>query len=140
MNDDAMLNCLASKWLGEDDRCRWCNDVLHPARKRWCSDKCANAYGKNHWWTDARKAAKRRDKYRCVRCGADRNGNTPTGGQRPAKLRGLNVHHIVPAEGRHSITDCAHHLTNLETLCKVCHNVEHYGDTHIPPGEQLRVA
>lgn len=128
MNDVAMLNCLASQWLGDDELCRWCNQVLPPQRKRWCSTRCVNAYGKNHWWTDARKAARRRDKYRCVRCGA-------TKAQRP-----LNVHHIVPALGTHSKTDCAHHLTNLETLCKSCHNVEHYGDQHIPPGEQLRVA
>lgn len=140
MNDPAMLLCAASKWAGSDQRCRWCDGILPPNRKRWCSDRCVNTYGKNHWWTDARKAARRRDKYRCVRCGANKHGRLADGTERPAELRGLNVHHIAAAKGTHHRTHCSHHLANLETLCKVCHRVEHYGDRHIPPGEQLRVA
>jgi len=31
------------------------------------------------------------------------------------------VNHIEPALGRHSEVSCAHHLSNLETLCNECH-------------------
>lgn len=33
----------------------------------------------------------------------------------------LEVDHIEAAEGRHSKTDCVHHLDNLRTLCRECH-------------------
>ena len=72
----------------------------------WCRDRCATAFWKNHWWSRARRAAKRRDKYACVRCG----------GGRP-----LEVNHIAPCLGAHGEISCAHHLVNLETLCAPCH-------------------
>lgn len=33
----------------------------------------------------------------------------------------LEVHHLRPAGGRHSVDGCHHHLANLRTLCHQCH-------------------
>ena len=52
-----------------DGQCRWCASELPHRRKMWCSDRCADRFWNNHWWTLARRAAKRRDRYRCKRCG-----------------------------------------------------------------------
>lgn len=115
--------------------CGWCCAPLPAGRRTWCRDRCATAFWKNHWWTLARQAAKRRDKYRCVRC-----RHFPP--KRPAAVdfavraaylaafRGwrlsrpaarLEVNHIKPCLGAHGTPSCAHHLSNLETLCVVCH-------------------
>ena len=90
--------------------CRWCGAPLPPRRHAWCSDACANAYNKNHWWPDARRAARRRDKYRCRLCQ-----------RRRADGIRLEVNHLVQALGAHARVSCAHHLANLETLCNECH-------------------
>lgn len=93
-----------------EGRCHWCAASLPPGRRRWCSDRCASAFEKNHWWPAARRAARRRDRYACGRCGR----------KRADRIR-LEVNHIAPALGRHSQVSCAHHLSNLETLCHECH-------------------
>lgn len=93
-----------------DGLCHWCAEELPPKRRRWCSDACARKFQNNHWWPSARRTARRRDKYACLRCGRKRRD----------KIR-LEVNHIEPALGRHSEISCAHHLTNLETLCHECH-------------------
>jgi 5-methylcytosine-specific restriction endonuclease McrA len=56
----------------------------------------------------ARKVAKRRDKYRCVKCGSKQK---------------LEVNHIKPCLGKHGKKGCWHHISNLETLCHECHLV-----------------
>ena len=86
--------------------CSWCGTPVPKGRRMWCQDRCATAFWKNHWWSRARRAAKRRDKYVCMRCG----------GGRP-----IEVNHIVPCLGAHGTLSCAHHLANLETLCVPCH-------------------
>ncbi|MDQ2872271.1 MAG: hypothetical protein M3R35_03965 [Candidatus Eremiobacteraeota bacterium] len=115
--------------------CAWCGAHLPPRRRTWCGDRCAAAFWTNHWWTLARRAAKRRDKYRCVQCGhalpkrparaafktdaAYRAAMRVWRGQRRAGR--LEVNHRVPCRGQHGTLSCAHHLTNLETLCIACH-------------------
>lgn len=78
--------------------------------------QCAKStpFGDNHWWSAARKAAKKRDRYACRLCGARRRDG--------AKLQ---VHHIVPCEGRHSVSGCHHHVDGLVTLCEDCHHDVH---------------
>lgn len=93
-----------------DGRCNWCANELPARRRRWCSDACAQKFQINHWWPSARRSVRRRDRYACRRCGRKRRD----------KIR-LEVNHIEPALGRHSEVSCAHHLTNLETLCHECH-------------------
>jgi len=118
--------------------CGWCGAPLPPRRRTWCSDRCGEAFWENHWWSVARRAAKRRDKYRCRRC-----GHVPP--KRPTKARfgresdfraamrawragrataRLEVNHRSPARGAHRSLSCLHHLENLETLCVSCHRIE----------------
>jgi hypothetical protein len=108
---------------------------LPPRRRTWCSDRCGDAFWNNHWWSQARSAAKRRDKYRCIRCGH-------IAPKRPTRVRfpnetayraaarawragraenRLEVNHLSPALGAHGALSCVHHLENLETLCVACH-------------------
>ncbi len=90
--------------------CGWCAKPLPARRRTWCSDACSKAYAKNHWWPTARRTARRRDKYRCRVCQRKRSDG----------IR-LEVNHIVGAHGSHARISCAHHLSNLETLCNECH-------------------
>ncbi|MDE2141905.1 MAG: HNH endonuclease [Elusimicrobia bacterium] len=86
--------------------CKWCGKPLPPRRRTWCGGRCAAAFWNNHWWPRARRAVRRRDKYRCVTCG---------------KTGKLEVNHRIPCRGAHGILSCAHHLDNLEMLCVPCH-------------------
>jgi hypothetical protein len=115
--------------------CAWCAAELPQRRRTWCSDRCGDLFWANHWWSVARSAAKRRDRYRCRRCGT-RGPKRPARvahrtrtaylaamrAWRAAKKTGrLEVNHIDPAAGRHGQLSCVHHLDNLETLCVSCH-------------------
>lgn len=64
------VTCALAYGDNEERRCAWCGDPLDGRRTRWCSDDCSYAYGKNHYWTDAKRAARKRDGA-CVRCGAN---------------------------------------------------------------------
>jgi hypothetical protein len=92
--------------------CAWCGTPLGAGRRTWCRDRCATKFWNNHWWPRARRAAKRRDKYRCTACG---------------KAGKLEVNHRVPCRGRHGLVACDHHLDNLETLCAACHRTHTAG-------------
>ena len=107
--------------------CGWCGGTLPSGRRRWCAEACANEFWRNHWWTMARRAAKQRDRRRCVRCG-HAPVKRPSGGGaalrawRAARLTDrLEVNHRKACEGRHASLSCSHHLDNLETLCVPCH-------------------
>ena len=68
-------------------------------------------------WKLARNEARRRDHYTCVRCGA----------------RGTEVHHKIELTPE-NITDqkIALDQSNLETLCRDCHNRETKGSAATP--------
>jgi DNA-directed RNA polymerase subunit RPC12/RpoP len=104
-----------------DGACRWCGDALPPRRRMWCSDRCAEAFWNNHWWTLARRAAKKRDKYRCIRCGHKPPPRSHPKYKHLRKTDRLEVNHIEQARGAHKVLSCLHHLANLETLCLRCH-------------------
>lgn len=93
-----------------DGECDKCGKPLSGRRRRWCSDKCAgwlaHEFAKNHEWRYARRAAKRRDRYRCVKCGSQSK---------------LEVNHISPLFGSGYTPSCLHHLEGLQTLCHGCH-------------------
>jgi hypothetical protein len=116
-----------------------------PARRRtWCSDRCNDAFWNNHWWSRARAAAKKRDKYRCCRCGhvppkRPSRARFPTEAAYKAAARTwragraenrLEVNHRVQALGTHRSLTCLHHLENLETLCVACHRAETAAQSH----------
>ena len=93
--------------------CNACSKRLHGKQTRWCSPRCRVRWENQHWWTAARRTARRRAKikhahlYTCERC------NTPT--DKP------EVNHIVPCGKLRLTTGCHHHQSNLETLCHTCH-------------------
>jgi len=62
-----------------------------------------SAFHRNPAWPGLRLAAKRRDRWACVKCGS--------------KLR-LEVDHVRPVKLR---PDMALSLDNLQTLCRSCH-------------------
>jgi 5-methylcytosine-specific restriction endonuclease McrA len=96
-----------------------------PARRRtWCSDACGRRFWTNHWWTLARRAAKRRDKYACRRCGHKPPKRGDPHFRALRKTERLEVNHRIEALGRHGEISCVHHLDNLETLCVRCHKTE----------------
>jgi len=119
------------------DGCAWCGASLPLRRRTWCSERCSTAFWTNHWWTLARRAAKRRDRYRCRNCGAaapKRPARTAFAtlpkyraamrAWRAAKQTGrMEVNHRIPCRGKHGTVSCDHHLDNLETLCIACHRV-----------------
>jgi 5-methylcytosine-specific restriction endonuclease McrA len=104
-----------------DGACRWCGDPLPKRRRVWCSDRCAERFWNNHWWTLARRAVKRRDKYRCTRCGHKPPGRSDPRYRALRATDRLEVNHIEQARGAHRRLSCLHHLQNLETLCLQCH-------------------
>ena len=89
-----------------DGFCYLCGNELSGRRRRWCSTFCVKMWYQNHNWNGARRAAKRRDKYACVKCGSKFN---------------LEVNHIAPIFGAGYTWSCRNHLSNLETLCHRCH-------------------
>jgi 5-methylcytosine-specific restriction endonuclease McrA len=72
----------------------------------------------------ARRAAKRRDRYRCTRCGHKPPPRSHPKYKRLRKTDRLEVNHIRQARGAHRALSCLHHLENLETLCLACHQAE----------------
>jgi 5-methylcytosine-specific restriction endonuclease McrA len=102
--------------------CRACGKTLKGRRKQWCGQSCSRSWRTNHMWTYARRAARRRDKYRCTKCGA--RGLSPAEKKR-GDVEGrvhLEVNHLRPLAGaKRAVASCANHLDNLETLCETCH-------------------
>jgi 5-methylcytosine-specific restriction protein A len=150
---DALLAvCSLAPPVGEG-ACAWCAAELPARRRTWCSDRCGDAFWANHWWSVARSTAKRRDKYRCKRCGA-RGPKRPTvaahrtraaylkamrAWREQKKVGRLEVNHIEPAAGRHGQLSCVHHLNNLETLCLPCHK-EHTAALRAQPAAEEAAA
>lgn len=100
----AKIDCPLLKGASRKGCCDLCATKLGPKRKRWCSDRCSKAFYDNHYYRYARKAVKRRDKYRC---------SVPGCGSREK----LEVNHIVPCKQNHNTMGCWHHLSNLELIC-----------------------
>jgi 5-methylcytosine-specific restriction endonuclease McrA len=88
-------------------RCTWCGGGLTGRQRKWCSQKCNDTAVKNHYYRVGRVRALRRDRFTCQHCG-DRGP-------------GMQVNHIEPCLGKHSLGGCWHHLENLEAICPSCH-------------------
>ena len=103
------MTCTMLRFTDQEGCCDLCGRTLRGRQRRWCSKSCENVFWRNHYWAWARRAAMRRDRRRCVRCGVGSS---------------LEVNHIVPRNGRGMNAGCIHHLVNLETLCHAHHLVE----------------
>jgi hypothetical protein len=102
----------------------------------------------------ARRAAKRRDKYRCRSCGAAapkrpvRTAFAELAAYRAAmrvwrsakKTQRMEVNHRIPCRGKHGTVSCDHHLDNLETLCIACHRVLTLADRIISTSQAVRIS
>lgn len=94
--------------------CDACGKPLTGRQQRWCSFECSRVEAPHHDWNAARRAAKRRDGHKCVKCGrAD---------EVDERFRSiLEVNHIEPRVGKGYGWGCWNHQDNLETLCHECH-------------------
>lgn len=80
-------------------------------------DRHKKYYGPD--WHPQRRAARKRDKYICQRCGVSELKY----GQE------LSVHHLIPFIKFDDYLE-ANELSNLISLCEPCHRKEHSGDNH----------
>ncbi len=101
-----------------------CRQALPARRTAYCSDAHAREFERNHFWSAARRAARRRAKWTCERCNfkpsqvkKDPVAKSAYAGH---ELR-LQVNHIEPLAGRYRSMTCFNHLSNLEVLCHRCH-------------------
>jgi hypothetical protein len=101
-----------------------CRTTLPPRRTAYCSDKHAREFARDHVWSDARNAAKRRSKWACERCGFKpsvvRKDPEARASYSRHELR-LEVNHIQPLVGTYRGVTCLNHQSNLEVLCHRCH-------------------
>jgi 5-methylcytosine-specific restriction endonuclease McrA len=102
------MNCVLAKGTGVSGICYWCAGELPKRRRKWCSVRCVKEYVSNHRYSNARRVARRRDKYQCVTCGSKEK---------------LEVNHILNLKDsrKNYGWGCQHHLSGLETLCRKCH-------------------
>lgn len=143
-------DCALLPHLDTPGVCNRCGTSLKGRQTQWCSDECQEELRRNHDWGVARRAALVRDGHRCVRCSGTGNrrqwvtlwahdrrhraqlidlGIDPDGirGGRiqvAKALPWLEVNHIKPRNGGGYGWGCAHHQSNLETLCHPCHVAE----------------
>lgn len=113
--DDVIRRCklAAGPFDPSERKCDWCGRDLPKRRRRWCSDACSIAVNENHWYSSGRVRTLRKDRFTCRKCGKSRNDKVK-----------VQVNHIKPCKGKHSLAGCWHHLDNLETLCVECHKKE----------------
>lgn len=121
------MNCDVAPHDDEPDVCGICAVPLRGAQSRWCSKAHARLYYQNHYWTQARSAAKRRDRYACVMVSFTFEKELPVrfGPSERCTGRPLEVNHKIPRNGAgYDGPNCAHHLDKLETLCHAHHVIE----------------
>jgi hypothetical protein len=137
------IDCRLAWGENDDGRCVWCGDALKHGREMWCSTDCYRGFAENHFWAEARAAARARDGFTCVRCVGLPFLRQPTRREfgwdyrafdfaltefdQEVRRRELEVNHIAPRNGKGYKPGCHHHLTNLETLC----HLHHVGETAV---------
>jgi ribosomal protein S14 len=101
-----------------------CRQPLAGRRTAYCSDSHAREFQRNHVWSEARRAARRRARWACQRCGFKpaeiRKNPIARSAFRRYELR-LEVNHIQPLAGSYRGVTCLNHQANLEVLCHRCH-------------------
>jgi len=101
-----------------------CRRPLEGRRTAYCSDRHASEFQREHVWWAARRAARRRARWACERCGFKpsliRKDPEARVRYRRYELR-LEVNHIQPLTGAYRSVTCFNHQSNLEVLCHRCH-------------------
>lgn len=100
------------------------NGSISKARK-WCTEDCANLWGRNHVWGPARQWATFLNLQKhgltwgdsCI-CDHCKRGILR---DRLANTDGIEVNHIGPRYGEGYGNGCWNHQVNLEVLCHTCH-------------------
>lgn len=88
--------------------CTWCGIVVKLPKRNWCSKDCFNKYDLTQPST-LKKLVKKRDKGVCAICF-----------NKHSKKSEIDMDHTIPiCEGGHPFD-----LSNLRTLCKLCHKKE----------------
>lgn len=101
-----------------------CRAALPRRRTAYCSNKHAREFERNHVWLQARRAARRRARWACERCGFKPSDIRKDPEARRAYSRPelrLEVNHILPLVGSYRSVSCLNHQANLEVLCHRCH-------------------
>lgn len=81
-----------------------------------------NGFSKNNEWWAIRAAVVKRDGGKCVPC--KRKG---------LAIKGSEVHHVLPlSKGGRTV------MTNLMTVCQLCHERRHPGNHHLRDYHQIR--
>jgi hypothetical protein len=103
-----------------------CRKELTGRRRAYCSDRHAREFERNHVWSAARRAARRRANWSCERCGFKPSDVRKDPVRRRLfnrhELR-LEVNHIQALGGRYRQVNCLNHQENLEVLCHDCHRL-----------------
>ncbi len=110
-NNEAMAACVYMHGR-RAGFCLRCDEPLVYPQRRWCSKSCADWWRNNHWFSAAKMIAKRRAaigpyRWECAMC--------------EKAVAEVEVDHILPANGTHSLPTCLHHTDNLRVLCVPCH-------------------
>lgn len=142
-----MSKCSLLLYQDQPGVCARCGRPLTGRRRKWCGDDCERAWQRNHIWSMAKEWAKRRDGYKCVKCGNDGGEHRPKRYEKQSPMMlaqlgievppgevvhriwrqnysWLEVNHIDPRNGGGYNSGCHNHLSNLETLCHSCHVIE----------------
>lgn len=90
-----------------EKRCVKCGNPLTGRQQRWCSRECVVWYIQNHHFNSGRRVVQEVAEA-CALCGQALGGD-------------IEVDHIEPADGRHGVRSCIHHLDNLRALHSRCH-------------------
>lgn len=108
-------------WETEKGICFWCGEKLKGKAKRYCYSHMAEYY--NHFnWGYASYEAKKRVGWKCENCGkveGDRQGGWNT------LITDLEVHHIIPINGKSRFFSAFNLPWNLIALCHECHMALH---------------
>lgn len=95
-------------------KCFWCGGTLKGKLKRYCRGHM-QLYYRHFMWSSASGWALDRAEHRCQNCGVAEVYNDQYG------RTNLNVHHIVPLDGRPRDFSAFNLPWNLCSLCIACH-------------------
>lgn len=112
-----------------NDHTRGCRNCGRPPTGRftyYCGTECRDVFESNHFWSNARRPARRTAIERAALCPLD--GPNPRLAQMvmicaccEILTYRYEVNHIAPVNGDRGFFSCANHQDNLEVLCHQCH-------------------